>query len=469
MSRISNLKPVLKKLERILAERKPSNVKTVKVFFEFEDIGYYELETILMGMVKVHIETEDGSTVRELMGVSETYHDQPSKQKAKDYIIRDVENILTYDTEGGEYDSYWEELDLEQQEWTKNDTEMVHPDKRESDEWLEDTSSLTVKQKENSNKTERKQYMEKQVYRQMSEFFSNEIARKRFKLGLSQLDGFVGGIEKGNVIVIMGQSVDGRDAMLNTLVRNMAIDQQIPSLFLNLGTNERIFYYRLESNINRVCFEEVREDGTLPIHKSLEDAELYVEFPAERKIEYIEKTIRDYAAKGIELVFIDSFQMIDCNDNDLYYYKDSLLLKEKVAKRLYALAKDMNLMIIIGSTVSNRVEYSDGLYEELPQIQDLMHAGRLDEYSDLVLGTYIPYAHQHHYNEDIHDAIIVSVLKNNINMKMGKFKMHYDLYHYNIWDNKEYNKQLFEEMKAENSVINEMAVGMDLELADNDE
>ena len=31
-------------LERILAWRKPSNVRTVKVFFEYEDIGYYQLE-----------------------------------------------------------------------------------------------------------------------------------------------------------------------------------------------------------------------------------------------------------------------------------------------------------------------------------------------------------------------------------------------------------------------------------------
>ena len=303
----------------------------------------------------------------------------------------------------------------------------------------------------------------------MSEFFSNEGARKRIKLGLGQLDGFVGGIEKGNVIIVTGQSVDGREAMLNAFVRNIAIDQQIPTLVLNLATREDLFYYRLQSNINRVCFDEVREDGSMVMHKSLRDAELYVEFPKERNIENIEKTIRDYAAKGIELVFIDSFQMIDCNEEAASHYKDEIMFEERAAKGLYSLAKDLSLNIIIGSTVNNRLEYSDGLSEELPRIQDLIHAGRLDEYSDLVLGTYIPYAHQNHYHEDVRDAIIVSVLKNNINMKMGKFKMHYDLYHSNIWDNKEYNKQLFEKMVAKNSAISEMSVGMDLELSDDEE
>lgn len=469
MSRISNLKPVLKTLERILTERKPSKVRKVKVFFEYEDIGYYQLETMIMGLVKVYIEKEDSSTVIDLMGFQEEYYDRQSKKKAEDLIRYQIEDFLPGECERGDYDSFWEDFNIDKLEWVEIDKGIEHTDLQERIEKPEKNSSLIVKQKENNNKQESKHHMEKQIYKQMSEFFSNESARKRFKLGLSQLDGFVGGIEKGNVIVIMGQSVDGRDAMLNTLVRNMAIDQQIPSLFLNLGTNERIFYYRLESNINRVCFEEVREDGTLPIHKSLEDAELYVEFPAERKIEYIEKTIRDYAAKGIELVFIDSFQMIDCNEEAASHYKDEVMFEERTARGLYALAKDLSLNIIIGSTVNNRLEYSDGLSEELPRIQDLIHAGRLDEYSDLVLGTYIPYAHQNHYHEDVRDAIIVSVLKNNINMKMGKFKMHYDLYHCNIWDNKEYNKQLFEEMKAENSVINEMAIGMDLELADNDE
>ena len=311
--------------------------------------------------------------------------------------------------------------------------------------------------------------MEKQIYKQMSEFFSNEGARKRIKLGLGQLDGFVGGIEKGNVIIVTGQSVDGREAMLNTFVRNIAIDQQIPTLVLNLATREDLFYYRLQSNINRVCFDEVREDGSMVVHKSLRDAELYVEFPTERSIEHIEKTIKDYAVKGIELVFIDSFQMIDCKEEAASLYKDEIMFEERAAKELYALAKDLGLNIIISSMVNNRLEYCEGLYEELPRIQDLIHAGRLDEYSDLVLGTYIPYAHQNHYHENVRDAIIVSVLKNNINMKMGKFKMHYDLYHCNIWDNKEYNKQLFEKMVAKNSAISEMAVGMDLELSDDEE
>ena len=348
------------------------------------------------------------------------------------------------------------------------DKDIEHQDVQEGNKMPEKTSSLTVKQIEN-NKQDSKQHMEKQIYKQMSEFFSNEGARKRIKLGLGQLDGFVGGIEKGNVIIVTGQSVDGREAMLNAFVRNIAIDQQIPTLVLNLATREDIFYYRLKSNLNRVCFDEVREDGSMVMHKSLRDAELYVEFPKERNIENIEKTIRDYAAKGIELVFIDSFQMIDCNEEAASHYKDEIMFEERAAKGLYSLAKDLSLNIIIGSTVNNRLEYSDGLSEELPRIQDLIHAGRLDEYSDLVLGTYIPYAHQNHYHEDVRDAIIVSVLKNNINMKMGKFKMHYDLYHCNIWDNKEYNKQLFEKMVAKNSAISEMAVGMDLELSDDEE
>ena len=469
MSRTSILKPVLKTLGRILTERKTSKVRTVKVFFEYEDIGYYQLETMIIGWVKVYLEKDNSSKVIKLMGFQEEYYDRQSKQKAENMIIYQIEDILPDECERGDYDSFWEDFDIDKLEWVEIDKGIEYPDLQGRIEKTREKSSLIVKQKENNNKQESKHHMEKQIYKQMSEFFSNEGARKRIKLGLGQLDGFVGGIEKGNVIIVTGQSVDGRDAMLNTFIRNVAIDQQIPTLVLNLATREDIFYYRLKSNLNRVCFDEVREDGSVVMHKSLRDAELYVEFPKERNIGNIEKTIRDYAAKGIELVFIDSFQMIDCNEEAASHYKDEIMFEERAAKGLYSLAKDLSLNIIIGSTVNNRLEYSDGLSEELPRIQDLIHAGRLDEYSDLVLGTYIPYAHQNHYHEDVRDAIIVSVLKNNINMKMGKFKMHYDLYHCNIWDNKEYNKQLFEKMVAKNSAISEMAVGMDLELSDDEE
>ena len=78
------------------------------------------------------------------------------------------------------------------------------------------------------------------------------------ELGLNHLDGTINGLPKGKLITVIGQSVDGRDIMLNTLVKNIAIDQQIPSLILNLATSEDTFYNELISNINKVPIEYIR-------------------------------------------------------------------------------------------------------------------------------------------------------------------------------------------------------------------
>jgi hypothetical protein len=97
-----------------------------------------------------------------------------------------------------------------------------------------------------------------------------------------------------------------------------------------------------------------------------------------------------------------------------------------------------------------------------------MMAGRLDEYSDLILSVYIPYAHGLYYDYKgncYRDVIEVQILKNKINNKMGRFSMKEDIYLCTILDKTEFNQQLIEELKEKNPAINDLVIGFGLELA----
>ena len=85
--------------------------------------------------------------------------------------------------------------------------------------------------------------MAKQIFEHLSNYFSQDSARKEMELGLNHLDGTINGLPNGKLITVIGQSVDGRDIMLNTLVKNIAVDQRIPSLILNLATLETGIYF----------------------------------------------------------------------------------------------------------------------------------------------------------------------------------------------------------------------------------
>ncbi len=313
--------------------------------------------------------------------------------------------------------------------------------------------------------------MAKQIFEHLSDYFSQDSARKEMELGLNQIDGTINGLPKGKLITVIGQSVDGRDIFLNTLVKNIAVDQRIPSLILNLATSEDTFYNELISNINKVPIDDIRNGNILSSCDALAKTEIYIDFPKDRSLEFLEKTIRHYVSKGAEMVFIDLFQAIDYQDNIDYFSEDELLFfKEKNSKRLYTLAKDLRINIIIGAAVSTLVEEREGIDAGRPKLGDAMMAGRLDEYSDLILSVYVPYAHGLYYDYKgicYRNVIEVQILKNKINNKMGRFSMKEDTNLCTILDNTEYNQRLIEELREKNPAINDLVIGLGLELANN--
>ena len=310
--------------------------------------------------------------------------------------------------------------------------------------------------------------MAKHILEQMNDFFSTSNAGKKVELGLNHIDGLLNDIGKGKVIIIAGRSIDGRDAMLYTLMKNMAIDRHNPSLILNLATSEDTFYSHFISNVENISTEELVTENVWMECKSLENAELYIEFPTDRSMDHIEDVIREYVEKGVETVYIDLFQAIDYKGNMRWFEENELIyFCAKSSKRLYALAKDLGITVVMGAAVSYLADEREGLDGPIPQPKDMTEQGRLDEFSDLILGVFVPYAHQIFYDVDnLRDVIYVSVIKNRINSKLGKFKMKYDIYHNRVVDEKVFNKLKLEELKEKYPAFNELAINLMLDQVD---
>ena len=307
--------------------------------------------------------------------------------------------------------------------------------------------------------------MAKQIYEQMKDFFSTPQAGKKVEFGLNHLDGLLNDIGKGKVIIIAGRSIDGRDEMLYTMMKNMAIDRKIPSLILNLATSEDTFFNHFISNVENISTEELVCEDVWRNLRTLENTELYIEFPTDRSMDHIEDVIREHVEKGVETVYIDLFQAIDYKGNMAFFEENELIyFCAKSAKRLYTLAKDLGVTVVMGAAISYLADEREGLEGPIPQFKDMAEQGRLDEFSDLIIGVFIPYVHQIYYNlENLRDVIYVSVVKNRINSKLGRFKMRYDFYHNRIVDEKEFNRLTLQELKRTNPAFNELAINLMLQ------
>ena len=302
----------------------------------------------------------------------------------------------------------------------------------------------------------------------MNDFFSAPKPGKKVEFGLNHIDGLLNDIGKGKVVIIAGRSIDGRDALLYTLMKNMAIDRKIPSLILNLATSEDTFYNQFISNVENISTEELVCEEVWKECKTLEDADLYIEFPTDRSMDHIENVIREHVEKGAEIVYIDLFQAIDYKGNMKFFEENELIyFCAKSTKRLYTLAKDLGITVVMGAALSYLSDERDGIEGPFPKCYDMTEQGRLDEFSDLILGVYVPYAHQIYYNvENLRDVIYVSVIKNRINSKLGRFKMRYDIYHNRIVDEKEFNRLALQELKRTNPAFNELVINLMLQQED---
>ena len=310
--------------------------------------------------------------------------------------------------------------------------------------------------------------MAKQIFEQMNDFFSVPKLGKKVEFGLNHIDGLLNDIGKGKIVIIAGRSIDGRDAMLYTLMNNMAIERKISSLIINLATAEDTFYNQFISNVENISTEELVCEDVWKECKTLEKADLYIEFPTDRSMDHIENVIREHVEKGVEIVYIDLFQAIDYKGNMNFFEENELIyFCAKSTKRLYVLAKDLGITVIMGAATSYLADERPGHDGAHPQLVDMTEQGRLDEFSDLILGVYVPYAHHVFFDvENLRDVIYVSIIKNRINSKLGKFKMKYDIYHNRVVDEKEFNKLTLEKLKREKPFFNELAINLLLQQED---
>ena len=113
------LDSILKDWEQMHRITKPSFIKDVKMVFSFEDIG--DEYPILMGSVKLLIETEDKSGEWDLCADVESYHDDKSLEQAKETLIVNMKEHLMDEIEDTDINHLWDQKYMDHIRWKKKD------------------------------------------------------------------------------------------------------------------------------------------------------------------------------------------------------------------------------------------------------------------------------------------------------------------------------------------------------------
>ena len=210
--------------------------------------------------------------------------------------------------------------------------------------------------------------------------------------GFSDLDKITSGWQSSNMIVLAARPAMGKTAFILSMMRNMAVDHNIPVAMFSLEMNSVQIVNRLivsETGLghNKIRNGELSEADWKNLYektKKLTAAPIYLDdTPALSIFEFRAKCRRLADKYGIRCVFIDYLQLMTTASASSREQEVSL-----ISRQIKAVSMELGIPIIALSQLNRSVETRTG--NKRPQLSDLRESGAIEQDADLVLFIHRP-------------------------------------------------------------------------------
>lgn len=220
--------------------------------------------------------------------------------------------------------------------------------------------------------------------------------------GFTDLDNKTSGWQKGNMIVIAARPAMGKTAFVLSMLRNMAIDFNIPVAMFSLEmSNEqlanRMIVTESEVSHSKLKIGNLTEGDWKNIYdktKRLANAQIFLDdTPALSIMEFRSKCRRLKEKHQIQCVFLDYLQLMTTNNPASREQEVSM-----ISRQLKAVAMELEIPIIALSQLNRSVEMRGG--NKRPQLSDLRESGAIEQDADLVMFIHRPEYYKIDQTED---------------------------------------------------------------------
>lgn len=240
--------------------------------------------------------------------------------------------------------------------------------------------------------------------------------------GFERLDEVLGGLVEGTLVTIGGRTGMGKTAFAFNLLRNLAIEKNIPSLYISLESTEQLC-----TNILIACTLNIKYRGLLSGQLVAEEWEkldkgvseivnspIYLDTKSTYPIEDICKTVEEAVQEHqIKVVLIDYLQLIFAKTG---FTENRYLELNYITRKLKALAKEFNITIVVLSQLNRNAEGEKRL-DHRPVLTDLRDSGTICDDSDVVCFVHRP-EYFHIYDDekgnDMRNKALIIVAKNRL-------------------------------------------------------
>lgn len=240
--------------------------------------------------------------------------------------------------------------------------------------------------------------------------------------GFERLDEVLGGLVEGTLVTIGGRTGMGKTAFAFNLLRNLAIEKNIPSLYISLEGTEQLctnmliactlnIKYRGLLSGQLVAEEWEKMDKGLP---RIANAPVYLDTKSTYTIDDICKTVEESVQEHqVKVVFIDYLQLIFAKTG---FTENRYLELNYITRKLKALAKEFNITIVLLSQLNRNAEGEKRL-DHRPVLTDLRDSGTICDDSDVVCFVHRPeyyHIYQDEKGNDMLNKALIIVAKNRL-------------------------------------------------------
>lgn len=208
--------------------------------------------------------------------------------------------------------------------------------------------------------------------------------------GFPCLDKITAGWQKGDLIVVAARPSMGKTAFIISMIKNMAINQNIPIGLFSLESSKEKIVNRFITNVCEISGEKIYTGQLLPYEweqldfkiKELYDSPIYIDDSHAMFVQTLcEKARQMVLEKQVQAIFIDYIQLLSVVDK---YTDNRYNEMNYISRTLKALAKELEIPIFAISQLNRNVENRAGAEGKRPQLIDLRDSGTICDDADIV-------------------------------------------------------------------------------------
>ena len=213
--------------------------------------------------------------------------------------------------------------------------------------------------------------------------------------GFKDLDFITSGWQKSDLIIVAARPGMGKTAFMLSLLRNAAIDNDIPVAIFSLEMSSSQLIMRImsaETEIESDKFRKGLMEGyeiqqMITKTERLSQAKIFVDdTPALSIFELRTKCRKLKLQHNIQMVIVDYLQLLTFNNHKNTFNREQEIAY--ISRSLKSLAKELDIPIITPSQLSRAVEVRGG--DKRPMLSDLRESGAIEQDADIVMFLYRP-------------------------------------------------------------------------------